>query len=540
MVEVTRSNFSSVFPLVENSIKNSTFIAIDTEFTGLSLGPSNDNNIFDSLSKRYEKLRCRATSFVPCQIGLSTFSKDLDKNSYSAETFVFYIRPCMVGTVDRIFSFQASSVDFLCGYNFDFKKFISEGIPYLNENQEARVRQQLEGGSISVPHEKLLDLRYQQKVSDMIDKKFGSFTRTKKFVGFSNEKLVLPIDPKCHVYFQLREIRRKYSKLWAYSKEDSIVVEMVSDKKKRELESYEKEEQERVLDYFLGFTKVFRLLKSCQKPIVGHNFLMDLMLFYQNFHKNLPVSYYAFKEELHTIFPVIYDTKHMWANIKQVLEGKRFPIGISLVALYELFRNPPDHLNTLFSPCILPSNCKHYIDQDFVHDSGYDAFITGFVFLKICHLLAMESPSPLIPKDNPPTFKHLLSAASLFVNKVNFIYFPIRYINLEGEDPLPEPTRYLYVCPKDGNGSMTLDQFNFYVSRYQISEFKFTKLRRGAKVAIKNIGVYNRILKDFKDDPDLIVERYNFLRHSPTISTTLWLTGLASSVLVSVWIWKSS
>ncbi|GBN19674.1 Poly(A)-specific ribonuclease PNLDC1 [Araneus ventricosus] len=266
---------------------------------------------------------------------------------------------------------------------------------------------------------------------------------------------------------------------------------------------------------------------------------MDLMLFYQNFHQNLPDSYDKFKKELHSVFPVIYDTKHIWLNIRQVLESKRFVASSGLTTLYELFKNPPDHLNTLFSPCILPSNCKQYVDEDFVHDSGYDAFITGFVFLKICHVLAMEKSSVMIPKDKPPTFKHLLSAASSFVNKVNFSYFKFKYVNLEGADPLPDNMNYLYISPKDWTKTLTLDELNKRFSRYQIPEFKFIKLRRAAVVAIQNLNIYNRILKDFKDDPDLTVEKYNFLRHSPYVSATFWLTIVTSGCLVAAWIWKS-
>ncbi|GBN29742.1 Poly(A)-specific ribonuclease PNLDC1 [Araneus ventricosus] len=336
MVEVTRSNFSHLFPHVEKSIKDSTFIAIDAEFTGLNLGPSNDSNLFDSLAERYEKLRSRATSFIPCQIGLSTYTKDLDKNSYSVETFVFYVRPCMIGSIDRIFTCQASSLDFLCGFNFDFKKFLPEGIPYINENEEVQVRQELKDGSISLPHEKLQDPRYQVKVNEMIDKKFGKYTKYKPEI--SKERVTFPVDTKSHVYFQLREIRRKFPKLWASSQGDLIVVKMVSPRERKKLEKYEAAEQESVLDYFLGFTKVFRLLKNCQKPIVGHNLLMDLMLFYQNFHQNLPDSYDKFKKELHSVFPVIYDTKHIWLNIRQVLEFKRFVASSGLTTLYELFK----------------------------------------------------------------------------------------------------------------------------------------------------------------------------------------------------------
>lgn len=43
-----------------------------------------------------------------------------------------------------------------------------------------------------------------------------------------------------------------------------------------------------LLDSFLGFSKVFKLLVELKKPIVGHNILLDLMYMYKLFYKPLP------------------------------------------------------------------------------------------------------------------------------------------------------------------------------------------------------------------------------------------------------------
>lgn len=61
---------------------------------------------------------------------------------------------------------------------------------------------------------------------------------------------------------------------------------------KDERENLELEEkgklEEKILDYFIGFSKVFKLLVSLKKPIVGHNSLVDLMYMHQQFYKPLP------------------------------------------------------------------------------------------------------------------------------------------------------------------------------------------------------------------------------------------------------------
>ncbi|KFM58612.1 hypothetical protein X975_17491, partial [Stegodyphus mimosarum] len=52
----------------------------DTEFTGLDLGALNNLKLFDNLEKQYQKMKARASSFIICQIGLSIFTKEKDKN----------------------------------------------------------------------------------------------------------------------------------------------------------------------------------------------------------------------------------------------------------------------------------------------------------------------------------------------------------------------------------------------------------------------------------------------------------------------------
>ena len=43
-----------------------------------------------------------------------------------------------------------------------------------------------------------------------------------------------------------------------------------------------------LLNYYIGFSKVFKLLVSLKKAIVGHNDLVDLMYMHQQFYKPLP------------------------------------------------------------------------------------------------------------------------------------------------------------------------------------------------------------------------------------------------------------
>ena len=55
-------------------------LALDLEFTGLYLNGKDKPSLFDSLEKRYKICRLACQSFIPCQIGLSFFTKDATQN----------------------------------------------------------------------------------------------------------------------------------------------------------------------------------------------------------------------------------------------------------------------------------------------------------------------------------------------------------------------------------------------------------------------------------------------------------------------------
>jgi hypothetical protein len=49
-----------------------------------------------------------------------------------------------------------------------------------------------------------------------------------------------------------------------------------------------------LMDSLLGFSRLFKVLVELQKPIVGHNLLLDLMIMYNQFHKQLPSKFCVF------------------------------------------------------------------------------------------------------------------------------------------------------------------------------------------------------------------------------------------------------
>ena len=114
VMDITAINFDEKLPYLESSIEDAIFVAVDTEFTGLSIEDQKISSL-DTLEERYEKIRTSTSKFLMIQFGLSTFHYDMKKNSYSNRTFNFYVWPKRYHrqAPDRRFICQASSIDFL-------------------------------------------------------------------------------------------------------------------------------------------------------------------------------------------------------------------------------------------------------------------------------------------------------------------------------------------------------------------------------------------------------------------------------------------
>lgn len=91
-MEVTNKNFSEKLPLIEASIDDAIFIAIDGEFTGLNCKDDAISGL-DTPSERYSKVQKTTTRFLLVQFGLCTFHYDPDKKVYSNRAFNFYVWP---------------------------------------------------------------------------------------------------------------------------------------------------------------------------------------------------------------------------------------------------------------------------------------------------------------------------------------------------------------------------------------------------------------------------------------------------------------
>jgi poly(A)-specific ribonuclease len=125
-MNVTKDNFEQLLPQVIKDIKACDFIGIDCEFTGLVKDRRDRIDIMDSAADRFQKVSSSVRSFLPIQVGICTFQYKPD-GFYEAKPYNFYVFPKSGNRyfgLERVFSTQVGSLEFLLGNNFDFMKWV--------------------------------------------------------------------------------------------------------------------------------------------------------------------------------------------------------------------------------------------------------------------------------------------------------------------------------------------------------------------------------------------------------------------------------
>ncbi|XP_046582765.1 pre-piRNA 3'-exonuclease trimmer-like [Haliotis rubra] len=529
MCEVTKNNLENYLPLIEKSAKQADFIAIDTEFTGLTVNDSMKYSLFDSGEDRYKKLRCSISQFTVCQIGVSAFVKQGTENRYSVRTFNFHLFPRSFGPHDPRFLIQSSSVEFLCRYNFDFQELMYKGISFLNGPQEDMIREHLSKKLLFQGLNREVDERVLQQLCSQVAEKFVTAKKGDTFIVQKTEEVQTISDYVLH-----NEIRNRFPSVWTSTDHmGNFVVEVVTSEKRRHLEedSQESREQQQLLNTLLGFTRVFRILTECKKPLIGHNMLMDLMFLYDKFFQPLPRKYQDFKNSLHQLFPIIYDTKHMAFSLRKELEDKTLVESTSLQSLYSSLDSIQGKQRVLFSP-------------DIQHGAGYDRYRKwtshlvqcGYVFLRLAHIITLKDVRST--EAEPCSFMQYSLALKSNLNSVNMIRAAQSHIRLDAADPPSRKPELLYVKSRRIGHSLSAEQLAQWFSPYGSVDVRLMSAQRGL-VATGNYRCAKDILENFKKHDQIRVCYYSVWRHSPVVRRALW-TSVVVSGGICLWVLYSS
>ncbi|BFY99781.1 hypothetical protein BsWGS_02821 [Bradybaena similaris] len=511
MCEVTRHNFTDLYAKIEQSINSADFIAIDTEFTGLYFDTVCKPSLFDNSGERYFKLRKSVQNFSLLQLGITTFVRNAKENRYIAETFNFHLCPMSFGSHDQRFYMQASSVQFLCKHKFNFNMWLYEGLPYLNKVEEKELEEQLENGLLFSGIESELDEKELQNLCSGV----AAWVSTAS-VG---ECLTLQIDESSFsaMYICHKDLRTRFPQIWTSTNAfGQLVVERVDHVRRILLEkqSKESESQQRHLHIteMLGFTRVFRMLQRARKPIVGHNLLMDLMFMYEKFHHPLPDNYRVFKEDIHALFPTIFDTKHINHCLRKPLKSLEIFKTGNLHELYEVLHCERIMGLMLQQPTIVLANAELNAGVGrAAHHAGYDSYVCGCVFLRLCHLLHFRNFDSVDMA--PCSFKMYLSSMKDYCNCINVIRAMVNYINLAGTEPPVQRPPLIHVQAIKSGTKLIQQQLALWFSLYGAVDVQMVNSRQ-AIVATANFITAQDIISAFKDHDVIRVTKYRFWEHS--------------------------
>ncbi|XP_060064675.1 poly(A)-specific ribonuclease PNLDC1-like [Ylistrum balloti] len=525
MVEVLKSTFEEHLPLIESSIKSADFIAVDTEFTGLEKSAKERTNLFDTTEERYQKMKCSMSEFTILQIGLSAFRRQ-SSNSYLATTFNFYLYPPSFGPVDVRFLVQASSFQFLCKYDFDFNKYVYDGIPYLNKPQIFAVKKYLHARAMNNGRQRV------NEVDEDVLQAFCSRVAEWLVQTENDQSAVLEVAdeeiPELEYVksFILRaELRERFKNIWISVLEGQQRIVRISKLSKMQMKNAMENEQdkEKLLDNLKGFTRVFKMLKG-GVPIIGHNMFLDLLLMYDKFHEPLPDTFEEFKKEMQNVFPYVYDTKHICNNTRKLYRDSSLINNSSLGMLYQSLSSPEGQQFVIDTPSVVHAT-DNYKGKSLPHEAGYDAYMCGFVFLRLSHILTfLDVKSTEV---RPCRFSRYLTEMKPYRNKINIIRGNVHYVRLDGPDPPSDRTDLLFVQSKDPSYELHPLQLIRWFSRYGTVDVQVTNSQR-ALVATTHYKCSKDILKAFRSHQNISVTKYNKWKHSPVIRKCMWAGAILS------------
>ncbi|XP_066917368.1 poly(A)-specific ribonuclease PNLDC1-like isoform X1 [Clytia hemisphaerica] len=532
MCDVTKENFNRIFPTIEWSIRNSEFIAIDGEFTGLSTSNTFEPTLFDTPKERYAKLKRSLSKFTLCQLGLACFVRSTKiENSYDTYVFNIYSCPASFGSIDSKFTCQASALKFLTEHHFDFNKFVKEGVPYLNRDQRVVLYEHHKAG-MAIPSMllKQIDDKYVKPIIKLIEEFLVS--------DLKNDHLELPYIPNgIELYVVLRSIEKRFTNLeCSFNEDDKIAITRVLDEKQKVVFEplYEK-----ILQDTVGVSRVLDLIAECKKPLIGHNFLGDLIMIYERFFHRLPQDYHQFKKRIHDNFHQIFDTKHIANNLRREFRDLNFPDFTNLQDLFTYFSRSEGFHHRIYTPkFILNDICKKYESGDHPHEAGFDAYSTGFIFLRMAHLLATKNIK--LTDEKPLDLTDHFYVLKIFVDGINMSRAAVRHVNLNGDDPPSTLPERFIVRSRKKKKPLSANQVAQDFLPFGSVDVRL-RSNNEAIIAVSHRKRAKNLVKAFAMNKFYIVEEYDWWKHSKEASK-LRLSGSVTVTILSlatvVYLWK--
>jgi len=307
-----------------------------------------------------------ANRFQMIQLGLCFYTSET-AGTYIAHPFNIYLFPEDRPGAESDIALDLDGIKFHKDQKLDFNKWIYEGVPYLNNKQEGILRARINEEQPQEDQEVLNLTAEETKRTNTTLNGIKTWWQS----GAKEKFVIQNFNPYLRKYMY-QKIGKLYPALniecksnGKYSK--SLILTMLTAESQKCLKDAKIKKQLDVIQRKSGAHKIFKLLSELRPVIVGHGVLYDLMFLYRSFSDELPSTLSEFKEKLHDLFPIIYDTMIILAD-EQV---KKLCPSLKLECVYNTLSKETKMENTK----IVLGNAKTYTEH--YHEAGYDSYITG-------------------------------------------------------------------------------------------------------------------------------------------------------------------
>lgn len=430
---VFNENFKQTLPIFKEAVDKASFVSFDCEMTGVTLEPKTDGTKYDTQQFRYYKTREVVKKFELIQLGLTFYIEHTrsveNEQIYIERTFTFYLfkNSKLKSINDDVFRSEMlchpAALKFLNENHFDFNTLIQKGIPYNKLGYKEKIKNLIKNEKFLIANTAFFLSKENEEdlintiihIADFLltyvdnngkNNKKPSISLTMKnnqtliyllgcnlkkilyLSGFTlqkdknNSNSVIVEKPKKPI--SQEEFIKAYLSFENFKKVIKNDPNIIYNSRSQFAFSPNDQNIDELVENELGFSIYLEYLLQKKLPIIGHNIYFDIMFIYDKLINDLPEDFYEFKTEIHKLFPIIYDTKAISMKLGKFENTK----------LDNLYKNMIKNKYITYVPfCADVTNgfcLYHDLENNMLHDAGFDSVITGRCFVLMSKALENE------------------------------------------------------------------------------------------------------------------------------------------------------